>query len=237
MQHILSDINFITLICLYKLTRTVYSIVKCDSSQTGHFNFCKSRNPINSGWIRKSQMKKNQNPARRFMLKLGAGMVLAALPLTKSLADVLSELSSNAMVTIEEFSSDGKSTGAQRVAKIIKTDAEWRASLPAEVYGVTRLGEPDHPYTGSLWNARSPGIYRCICCGAALFDSDSKFESGTGWPSFWQPISALNINREHDLFGCSRCDAHIGVVVADGPEPTGLRFSARTLALKFEARA
>jgi peptide-methionine (R)-S-oxide reductase len=182
-------------------------------------------------------MKKNQTQERRTILKFAAGVVLGIVPLTRALADVLSELSSNAMVTIEAFSADGKSSGVQRLPKVVKTDAEWRAALPADVYAVTRAGEPDHPYTGSLWNARKAGIYRCICCEAALFDSDSKFESGTGWPSFWQPISALNINRTGGTFSCSRCDAHLGIVVADGPGPSGLRFSACTLALKFEARA
>ena len=181
-------------------------------------------------------MKNRQNPSRRTVLKLGTGMMLTTVPLMQAMADVLSELSSNPMVTIEEFSADGKSSGVQRQSKVVKTDAEWRASLPAESYAVTRQGEPDHPYTGSLWNARSPGIYRCLCCDTALFDSNNKFESGTGWPSFWQPISALNINRARDTFACSRCDAHLGMVVADGPEPSGLRFSAFTLALKFVAR-
>jgi len=158
-------------------------------------------------------------------------------PLTRSLADVLSELSSNVMVTVEEFTADGSSKGAQRIAKIVKSDSEWQATLPADSYRVTRLGEADHPFTGSLWNARKDGVYRCICCDTALFDSSTKFESGTGWPSFWQPISALNISRDNGRFSCTRCDAHLGLVIADGPAPTGLRFSAYPLALKFEAKA
>ena len=157
-------------------------------------------------------MRKIQKPGRRSLLKLGVGMLLVPLPLTRALADALSELSSGAMVTIEEYTPDGKSTGLKRLAKVTKTDAEWRASLPADVYAVTRLGQPDHPYTGSLWNARSPGIYRCVCCEAALFDSDNKFESGTGWPSFFQPVAKENVYKHVDADGyreeilCTRCD-------------------------------
>ena len=158
------------------------------------------------------------------------------LPITRALADVLSELSPDTMVTIEEFTPDGNSSGVRRAARVVKTDSEWRAILPADSYRVARLGEPDHPYTGDLWNAHKAGIYRCLCCDTALFDSKCKFESGTGWTSFWQPISALNIRRGDGTFTCTRCAAHLGLVIADGPEPTGLRFSAYTLTLKFEAR-
>jgi len=174
--------------------------------------------------------------ARRTALKLGLAGLFTALPAIRSWADVLSELSSNPMVTVENFDAKGSSTGVVRISKVVKSDAEWAAVLKPEVYRVTRQNVADHPYTGKYWNSRADGIYRCVCCDAALFDSRSKFESGTGWASFWEPISALNISRDNDALSCTQCDAHLGHVFTDGPTESGLRYSAYSLALNFVAK-
>jgi peptide-methionine (R)-S-oxide reductase len=146
------------------------------------------------------------------------------------------------MVTIVNFSNDGKKLGKVQVAKVIKTDAEWRQQLPHNSYEIARQADTEMAYTGATWNLHDKGLFRCICCDTALFSSNTKFDSGTGWPSFWAPLAKENIVEKTDStlgmerteVKCRLCDAHLGHVFDDGPQPTGLRYCMNSGAMKFE---
>ncbi|MEI7457103.1 MAG: peptide-methionine (R)-S-oxide reductase MsrB [Nitrosomonadales bacterium] len=146
-------------------------------------------------------------------------------------------------VTLMQFSDDGKARGLATLDKVNK-DGEWKKRLAPLAYQVTREHATERPFTQPGFDRHEPGLYRCVCCDNALFSAQTKFDSGTGWPSFWQPIAAQNVHEISDRelgmarteVQCSLCDAHLGHVFDDGPKPTGLRYCMNTVALRFVAK-
>jgi peptide-methionine (R)-S-oxide reductase len=177
---------------------------------------------------------------------IGAGAVAAALAygyLQRSEPARAAEATSDLpkQVSIVEFSDSGQRKTVMSLPTVTKTEDEWRKQLSPDSFEVTRRAATESPYTNENPNKHAKGVFRCICCDTALFDSSTKFESGTGWPSFWAPIAKENILETTDnSFGmlrtavsCRRCDAHLGHVFDDGPPPTGLRYCMNSVAMRF----
>lgn len=146
---------------------------------------------------------------------------------------------------VHVFNRQGQLVGPVDSARVIKTDAEWQARLTPEQYQVARGKGTERPYCGTLLDNKREGVYSCVCCGLPLFASGAKFESGTGWPSFFQPVAAENVATHRDMsWGmireeilCVRCDAHLGHVFDDGPRPGGLRYCVNSESLVFTEAA
>jgi peptide-methionine (R)-S-oxide reductase len=195
-----------------------------------------------------SCMKTNSNPSpalsRRGFLSSSA-LAVAALAIgcarKSQAADAPTSKAAPGTVTLDEFSNDGKRLRTVVAAKVVKTDAAWQQQLSPLAYQVTRQDGTERAFSGPLLGEHRKGVFRCVCCDTALYSSATKFESGTGWPSFWKPISARNVVESRDrTFGmrrtaisCARCDAHLGHVSDDGPPPTDLRYCMNSVALTF----
>ena len=144
-------------------------------------------------------------------------------------------------VEVVQFNDAGEPTGTLKVEKVAKSDDEWRSQLTPEQFAVARQAGTERAFTGKYYDLHDDGIFRCVCCGNALFRSDSKFDSGTGWPSFTDPIASQNIKvRTDNAYGmrrtevlCAKCDAHLGHVFEDGPGESGLRYCMNSASLNF----
>ena len=183
-------------------------------------------------------------PVSRRVFMVGLGAVTVYVLGHKLRATTLPAPLPAQSVLIEQFSAGGESEGTVTLPKVVKSASEWRAQLGPSAFRVTREAGTEMPFSGQYASTHADGIYRCVCCGTALYDSKTKFESGTGWPSFWRPISRVNVvnsadstfGMQRDAVSCRLCDAHLGHVFEDGPQPTGLRYCMNSESLHFVPR-
>jgi len=198
-----------------------------------------SHHKVNTG---ESSSKLNRRTFLLSSVSAAAGLALWAWR-RSSLVEAAAAKNQPGEVTIVQFSDAGVRLKKARVAKVVKTEEEWQKLLTPAAFNITRHAGTEFAYSGKYWDLHDKGIYRCICCDNALFSSDTKFESGTGWPSFWAPIAAenvktssdLSLGMERDAVSCTQCDAHLGHVFDDGPKPTHLRYCMNSASMRFVA--
>jgi peptide-methionine (R)-S-oxide reductase len=189
-----------------------------------------------------------QHPTRRaFILSAaGAAGAIALWSLRQPhLVAAKAKEEAGGSVQVIQFSEDGKKVGEVTVPRIVKSEAEWQHQLSPISFEVTRHAGTERAFTGSTWDLHDHGIFRCICCDLALFSSETKFDSGTGWPSFWQPLAKENVHEISDstlgmvrtAVSCRQCEAHLGHVFDDGPRPTGLRYCMNSASMRFTKTA
>jgi peptide-methionine (R)-S-oxide reductase len=178
---------------------------------------------------------------RTLFVSGGCAVAAIALKLRNGMETAEAKESLPKEVKIVQFSDAGQRQDIVTLPVVTKTEAEWKQQLSPASFEVTRHAATERPFSGEYWNNHDNGLYRCVCCATALFSSDTKFESGTGWPSFWQPIAKENVREINDsslgmertAVSCRLCDAHLGHVFDDGPRPTGLRYCMNSLSLRF----